>query len=160
MEKPNFIYELITYDGEVIDVMPSQVDAVTKAWAKGSIIAINGRSLSSSDIRRFEPSDRVQQKVEAGIVPLLKASESVPSGPQPAIKNDSVVVEWVKKYVPVKKWESYYSANTAYRKLAVDGGNVVMAFRRPIFKHEPLPDDLFPTDIVESTSLEKWRTAR
>lgn len=116
---------LILKDGEQIRVKPDNVERVKTSMADGSVIDTPTRMIPINEIRSFFESDVVYTGDQKLLEDVARAFNT------PMSTDNGIQVEWVKKKVPTRKWNSHYSSIPAYRHLAEDSSYVTMAFRLP-----------------------------
>jgi hypothetical protein len=139
-----YYWHIETWDKEIIKVKPdpqADIDYIQQLISKGEgAVLTPTRSISVKNIKDFRLSDEpyVNQK-------LLETNNALLGRPT-YTKEGSVIARWVKKQVPARRWQSFYSANPAYHLLSSDNSLVTMAFLLPIHlidhsKVEELSDD-------------------
>lgn len=140
-------WELITKEGERIEIPPASVDIVKKRWNDGDPIhtKIYG-SIAASTIKYFRPTTKVygQQPLLEAAAQAFKEPIFVKSGKQlfnvaargeperlVEIEYEGMECRWVKKEVTQQEWNNYYAKHNFYYKLDTVGGMVMIAFTRP-----------------------------
>lgn len=135
-------------DLKTVMIPPSAVETVKHRWDNGEPIHTTNGSIPANQIREFERSDRRYTEQ-----PLL---ESAAQAFHEAIVNpdESVQTKWVKKNVTNNKWDKYYSANPAYRRLGEFNGMVSIAFQVPTHLIDPTAVDYCSdSDITTLTNV-------
>ena len=121
-----FVWELVQHDGTTIDIPPSAVDVVKRRMESGEPINTSAMVIPANQIKAFRITER-----RYGQQPLLEAAAQAFNEPM-YTDDGAILAKWVKKPVPQRDYAKLYSAVPAYRKLATDGGMVVVAFILPI----------------------------
>ncbi len=121
-----FYWELITRDGAKYDIPPDKVAIINRRMAAHDPINLTTATIPFAQVDTF----RITEK-PYNTQPLLDAASQAFNSEQ--LNGDgSIVSAWVKKKVTNDKWNRYYGANPAYRKIGDEGGMVLVAFRLPI----------------------------
>lgn len=119
-------WHLINYENEHIPVKPENVELVQKKLATGEgFIRTPTRSIAVRSIKDFVESDEpyTDQKLLEG------ASQAFND---PLITKDGIKARIVKKSVPARKWNSYYSHIPSYHFLSTNDTYVMMYFTLPV----------------------------
>lgn len=119
-----FYWELKTYDGQSVEIKPGDVEVVRRRLGNGDAINTTTATIPAKQVVSFAQTDK--RYVDQA---LLDAASQAFREPQ--LTDDGVVSKWVKKSVTRDKWNRYYSANPAYRKIG-EGSMVEIAFRLPV----------------------------
>lgn len=113
------------WNGEKIDVKPENVELVQNKISSGNgFIKTPTLTINIKDVKGFNLTDKLyttQNLIE----------ESAQAFNEPVIRNGAIQVSWVKKSVPLRKWNTYYSPNPAYRMISETDNSVMIAFRIP-----------------------------
>jgi hypothetical protein len=147
MEDPQLYWHIELYSGEIIKVKPdpAKIQHIQNLIAKQEgAITTPTRSIIVKDIKDFRESDQMytDQKLLEGAsqafkepiyVPGKKLSFTKPDGtPGEYQYSDAIAARWVKKSVPRRKWEGYYSKIPSYRLLSENDNYVMMTFVVPL----------------------------
>lgn len=120
-----YYWELIQHDGTRLEIPPEAVDTIKRRMANGDPINTRSMVIPVNQIKHFRQTDK-----PFGTQNLLEDASRAFGEPM-LNKDGSIVARWVKKTVTQNKWEKFY-APSGYRKLAEDGGMIVIAFRLPV----------------------------
>lgn len=139
-------WEIRLRDKRVIQVPPASVQMIQKRMdARLPIHTAYSGSFPSTDIVAFEPTDRPFTST-----PLLEEASRIFR--EPMLTDDGIISRWVKKEVPLPRWERHY-APLGYARLRETEGRVIIAWRLPthlidVTRYQPCTDD-------EVTQLER-----
>lgn len=130
----NNYWHIVLYDpvNEVVKVKPENVAYVQNCIKNKEHINTPERTIMIGNIKDFLPTDipvvDKAKMLERGV------GEDVAQAFNEPIHNEdgSVVSRAVKKLVPHRKWETFYSANPAYKKLSETDGGVWVGFMLPV----------------------------
>lgn len=130
----------------------SPIDVVKQRWDGGQPIHTSNGSVAASDVRSFDPTNKVygsQALLEAGarafkepIYTDMGSTTYLSKGNGSKrffgdkltedrvieVKYTGVLHKWVKQIVTQSEWDKWYSQHHSYRKLSTDGGMVTVAF--------------------------------
>lgn len=121
-----FYWELIQFDGTRIDVPPSLVDTIKRRMASGEPINTKTMSIPANQIKTFRRSEK-----RFGEQNLIESASR--AFKEPMITQDNTIVsKWVKKEVTNARYDSYYSKQPSYKRLASEAEMTTIAFRLPI----------------------------
>lgn len=141
MDQPTFYWEVVLRDGEAMLVSMQQAATVSEAIKRQRThVEVNSQLIAVADIRRLRQSDKLIPRE----VSDRELSAGKGSGHQVVInpENGCVMWRWAKKVVSKRKYETYYSVHTGYRRLGnfYGGESVWVAFKRPLHENDSLPD--------------------
>lgn len=122
----DFYWELILHDGTRHEIPPDKVEVVKRRMNNREAINLSTAMIPFAQIQTFRLTDKPYS-----VQPLIDAVAQAFNDPQIA-DDGAIKAQWVKKKVTNDKWNRYYGANPAYRKLGDEAGMVVIAFRLPI----------------------------
>lgn len=153
-DNPDLYWHIELYSGEIIKVKPdpAKIQHIQNLIAKQEgAITTPTRSIIVKDIKDFRVSDEMytDQKLLEGAAQAFK--EPVYTTIEENGRTyEAVKARYVKKSVPRRKWESYYSKMSSYRLLSENDNYVMMAFVLPIHSIDH-------TKVQELTSEEELR---
>lgn len=121
-----FYWELKTYDGQSIEIKPSSVEVVRRRIEAGEPINTTTTTIPAKQVQSFRQTDKryIDQKLLDSAAQAFKEPQITTAG--------EVTAKWVKKLVTNDKYNRFYSANPAYRKLGDVNGMTEIAFRLPV----------------------------
>lgn len=134
-----------TWDKELIEVKPDPetINAIKKAIAsqQGSISTAT-RSIVVKNIKDFRLSDKpfIERKLIEDVNRIFG---------EPEITANGVKARWMKRSVPKRRWDMYYSAIPGYVALQENEGFVSMAVVVPVHQidHERV-QELTPGELL------------
>lgn len=107
-------------------IPPASAENVKKRWDNGQPIHTSNGSVQASEIKSFEPTDKLFTTH-----PLLE--EVARAFNEPMINEDGEVKSrWVKKNVTQDKWNRFFSVSPGYKLLGESFGMMTIAFRVPV----------------------------
>lgn len=124
-----YYWEIVHFDGRLIEVVPSAVNIIRKRWDAGEPIHLPTESIAAHQIKDLRQTSKPYG------VPLLEAAAQAFKTPQYTDgdeTNGGIVARWVKKGVTSHEWAKHYSAIPSYKKLSSEGGIVMVAFLQAI----------------------------
>lgn len=121
-----FYWELKTYDGQSIEIKPSSVDVVRRRIKAGEPINTTTTTIPAKQVQSFRQTDKryIDQRLLDSAAQAFKEPQITTTG--------EVTAKWVKKLVTNDKYNRFYSANPAYRKLGDVNGMTEIAFILPV----------------------------
>lgn len=143
-----YYWKLTLHDGSEIDIPPSGVDVVNRKIANREVINTRAMTIPYSLVKSFKQTDKRYVSQD-----LLEGAAQAFNDP---VYNDEgdMMARWVKRTVPMDRWNSYYSKHTAYKKLREEMGMITVAFVLPVHTINPQQVDYCTTD--EINTLEKY----
>lgn len=121
----DYYWEIIQFDGTRTEIPPEAVPVVKRRWENGQPIHTTNESIPANQIKTFRKTAKPY-----GQQPLLEAVAA--AFDDPVITEDgSIKARWVKKTVSQAEWKKL-GGTGAYRKLADDGGLIVVGFMLPV----------------------------
>lgn len=145
--KQEYYWHLELYSGEIIKVKPVQNTIKTiqlKIGKQEGAITSKTRSIPTKDVKDFRVSDEPyidQELLESG----LQAFD------EPLVIEGSIAARWVKKTVPLRRWDQYYRQIPAYRLLEQNDNYATIAFLMPV--HEIDNTRVHPVTAVEEMRI-------
>jgi hypothetical protein len=139
-------WHLILYDGETVPVKPENVAYVQKCISKKEHINTPTRTVMIGNIKDFVPTDIPvvdKKQLTSGIEEdAARAFDEYLENP-----DGSVICKAVKKVVPHRKWDTFYSHNPAYRLLQQAEGGVWVGFMLPVHAMTDELSECTPAEI-------------
>lgn len=135
-DDPNLYWHIELYSGEIIKVKPdpAKIQHIQNLIAKQEgAITTPTRSIIVKDIKDFRVSDEMytDQKLLEGAAQAFKEPVYV-TYKENGIEYTAVKARYVKRSVPRRKWESYYSKISSYKLLSENDSYVMMTFVVPV----------------------------
>lgn len=124
-------WQITLWDKQTIRVKPDNVGFIKDKLERGEgHIITPTRTIAVKDIKSFDETDVPEPVAEIGSGPtdLSLLEQAAQAFKEPLISSEGAVVKAVKKFVPQRKWDSYYSHIPAYKKLDEQEGRVLMGF--------------------------------
>lgn len=120
-----FYWELKTYDGQSLEIKPAAVDVVRRRLEAGEPINTTTTTIPAKQVQSFKQTDKryITQSLLDSAAQAFKEPQITTAG--------EVTAKWVKKLVTNDKYNRFYSANPAYRKLGDVNGMTEIAFTLP-----------------------------
>lgn len=145
-------WHLVLYDGEVVPVKPENVSYVQKCITRKEHINTPTRTVMIGNIKDFVPTD-----IPVIETKLIEATEGAARAfGEPMLNEDqSIICRAVKKSVPQRKWDTYYSVNPGYVRLAESGDGVTIGFVLPVHL---IQDTTIDCTVAESAHV--WKALR
>lgn len=136
-DNPDLYWHIELYSGEIIKVKPdpAKIKHIQNLISKQEgAITTPTRSIIVKDIKDFRVSDEMytDQKLLEGASQAFKEPILTETPGPNGMVYVGVKARYVKKSVPRRKWESYYSKMSSYRLLSENDNYVMMAFVLPV----------------------------
>lgn len=120
-----YFWELITRDGTRFEVPPNGVQVIKRRMDSHDPINFRTASVPYAQIEHFRVTDKpfTTQRLLDDVAQAF--------GEEQINEDGSIQTRWVKKTVTQDRWNKYFGANSAYRKLGEENGMVQIGFRLP-----------------------------
>lgn len=118
-----FFWEIITKDGEVIDISPAGAPIIQKRLTNKDPINLKNQTIPFSEIKAFRETTKPYG------IPLLEGVAQAFRAPE-FNENGEIAARWVKQRIPYREWAKHYSLVPGYKQLESDGSSVMIAFRK------------------------------
>lgn len=143
-------WQLIKWDGETIKVRPASVQAVQQQLDRGEgFIKGTTRTIAVKDIKEFLESDEryIDQKLIGEAARAFNEPVTFERDNGKGITETVVKAKWVKKPVPRKQWERFYSLN-GYKRISETDNHILAAFRVAIHNiNYNFVEDCTPSEV-------------